>query len=160
MAIHCTFVLNGKPMSALTCPGVGVFPAFSGDGALRNQPSRVNVKDVGPLPPGRYFIVDRPSGGRLGGAQQSVRDFVFGTDHSTWFALFRDDGTHNDITWIERVQRGAFRIHPVGPANSSQGCVTLAHAKDFSRLSAKLKAGPFMKLPHGRGTAYGTVTVR
>jgi len=32
----------------------------------RNNPEKTNVTDIGPIVRGRYFIVERPSGGRLG----------------------------------------------------------------------------------------------
>ena len=66
----------------------------------------------------------------------------------------------NDLTWVDKVQRGQFRIHPIGPRKLSLGCVTLAHQADFDRLRKKLKAGPIMPIPNGGGNAYGTVTVR
>lgn len=147
-------------MSALTCPGLGVFPAFSGNGAARNQPGSVKLKDEGPLPPGRYYIVNRPSGGRLGAVREEVTDLFAGTDRSSWFALFRDDGVLNDLTWVDKVRRGQFRTHPVGPRGLSLGCITLAHFDQFNRLRARIKTGPVMAIPNGRGTAYGTVTVR
>ncbi|WP_323045898.1 tlde1 domain-containing protein, partial [Paraburkholderia sp.] len=49
-------------MSTLRCDGVGDFAAFSGNSSGKNNPAAVAVPDVGPLPPGRYYIVDRGSG--------------------------------------------------------------------------------------------------
>lgn len=59
--IHCTFRLNGNALSNLSCTGIGFFPAYSGNtGQHRNNPDSVAIKDIGALPPGKYYIVDRP----------------------------------------------------------------------------------------------------
>jgi len=41
VATACTFRLDGKLLSVLSCPGVGDFPAFSGTDKGRNQPGAV-----------------------------------------------------------------------------------------------------------------------
>lgn len=33
-----------------------------------------------------------------------------GSDRSVWFALYRDDGNIDDWTFIDRVERGHFRL--------------------------------------------------
>ena len=114
MAVACTFKLNRKSTSQLVCPGVGSFPAFSGQKEGRDNPAMVSKADIGPLPLGRYYIVDRQSGGRLGW----LRDWAsrhYSVDRNEWFALYRDDGVIDDATSVGGVSRGAFRLHPIGP---------------------------------------------
>ena len=160
MALSCTFRLNGQRYSSLDCSELGCMIAFSGVGGSRDQPGAVGTADAGPLPPGRYFIVDRQSGGRMG----AIRDFfnadIYGTDRSDWFGLYRDDGWVDDVTWVGNVQRGGFRLHPIGPLRMSKGCITLASPADFARLRTRLKAGPNIRIPCQMGMAYGTVYVR
>ena len=67
MPIACNMTLNSKTFTVLECRGAGSFPVFSGNDNLAD----VAMADIGPLPPGRYYIVDRQSGGRLG----YLRDF-------------------------------------------------------------------------------------
>jgi RHS repeat-associated protein len=84
---YFTFELNNQEMSVLECECGESFPAFSGLPEARDDPSQSDIPNVGPVLPGDYYIVDRPSGGRLGW----LREFLRGTDE--WFALYRDDGT-------------------------------------------------------------------
>nr|WP_254058708.1 tlde1 domain-containing protein [Yersinia pestis] len=35
--------------------------------------------------------------------------------------LVRDDGKIDDYTWINNVERGNFRLHPIGPMRVSMG---------------------------------------
>lgn len=97
----CTFVLNRQTMSSVISP-VGWFAAFSGNGPHRNNPDSQNVANDGPIPTGSYYIVDRKSGGALG----PLRDWVLGRDE--WFALYRDDGSVDDATFVQSVARGQF----------------------------------------------------
>jgi Protein of unknown function (DUF2778) len=62
MPVACTFQLNGKSTSLLQCSGVGNLAAFSGHDLGRDNPEAVALEDIGPIPPGRYYIVDRQSG--------------------------------------------------------------------------------------------------
>jgi hypothetical protein len=50
---------------------------------------------------------------------------LYGTDRSEWFALYSAD-TADDWVFVNGVQRGNFRLHPKGPRNLSEGCITLA----------------------------------
>lgn len=85
------FKLNDKPMSALV-GGASAFPAFSGLGSHVNRRISACLANVGPIPPGSYYIFDRESGGRLGW----WRDLFSG--RSDWFALYADDGKVDDHT--------------------------------------------------------------
>src|ERR1700754_1111147 len=131
MAINCTFLLNNRPMSTLICPGIGNFAAFSGMPVDRNNPSAVAHPNSGPLPPGRYFIIDRQSGGHLGWLYDLARTHGYGADRSQWFALYRKDGKIDDETYVDGARRGAFRLHPIGAMRRSEGCITLASHADF-----------------------------
>jgi hypothetical protein len=147
-------------MSVLHCAGVGDFAAFSGDNSGRNNPADIAIPDVGPLPPGRYYIVDRGSGGLF----THIRDFfvahTYGPDHRKWFALYKDDGVVDDWTFVEGVKRGNFRLHSHGIRNFSKGCITLADSLAFERLHERLKHTTLMNIPGDTGLAYGTVEVK
>ena len=159
MATDCSFTLNKKASSILLAPGIGSFPAFSGSGKWRNDPDGVGVARIGPLPTGTYYIVDRQSGGKLGWLRDAIKDTWSGIDHSSWFALMRDDGRLDDETFVGKVRRGEFRLHPVGPMGISEGCITLNRLDDFTRLAAALRGGKKVAIPKGGGLAYGTVEV-
>jgi len=60
MALHGKFVINNADYSPLSFPGIGTFLAFSGGGAYRNRGACGMKPKVGPVPAGRYWIVDRP----------------------------------------------------------------------------------------------------
>ncbi|MGR5945684.1 DUF2778 domain-containing protein [Enterobacter sp. C4G1] len=156
--IHCTFRLNGNALSNLSCPGIGFFPAYSGNAGIhRNNPDSVAVKNIGPLPPGKYYIVERPRS-----MSTYVKD-VFatkytGSDHSIWFALYREDGSIDDTTFINAVSRGSFRLHPAGYEGISNGCITLPSPSHFAVLREALLRTPKI-LVSGSLYAYGTVQV-
>ena len=94
----------------------------------------------------------------------SMRDFVlknlYGTDRTTWFALYRDDDVIDDRTSINGIRRGNFRLHPVGPRRLSEGCIALADPAQFKTLRDRLKSTPVISVPGTVMRAYGTVDVR
>lgn len=59
MALHGKLVLNGADYAPFNLYGVSVFMAFSGNGIYRNKGACGAVKGDGPLPPGKYWIVER-----------------------------------------------------------------------------------------------------
>ncbi len=63
MPVRCTFSLNSKESSQLHCSGFGSVKAFSGTARGRDNPYATAWPDVGPLPAGTYYLVDRQSGG-------------------------------------------------------------------------------------------------
>jgi Protein of unknown function (DUF2778) len=160
--IRCTFMLNSYGLSTLSVPGVGFFPAYSGNaGEHRNNPNSVAVKEVGPLPPGRYYIVDRPTGGRLKWfyeKKDSVDSLLSGSDRSLWFGLYRDDSNLDDNTFIDQVERGTFRLHPAGYSGVSNGCITLPFHSHYTILRDALLRTATIK-PSASLTAYGTIQV-
>jgi hypothetical protein len=126
------------------------YPVFSGAGEHRNNPDSTSLADAGPLPTGRYYVVDRPTGGRLGPA----RDWITGRDK--WFALFRDDGRINDQTMVNGVRRGEFRMHP---GSRSVGCVTFVHEQQFNELRAILLNTTTATIPNTSIQYYGLLQV-
>lgn len=157
--IQCTFRLNGFGLSNLSCPGIGFFPAYSGNaGPHRNNPGSVTIPSIGPLPPGRYFIVSRPTGGIRTAVMDRVASFVSGSDRSVWFALYRDDAQIDDRTFIDEVERGNFRLHPAGYKGVSEGCITLASPSHYAILHRALLRTPTF-LVSGSLRAYGTIQV-
>lgn len=129
------------------------FVAFSGNGPHRNNASSTGVANGGPIPLGRYFIVDRQSGGRLGWLRDAIRNA------DQWFALYRDDGTLDDTTFINSVRRGEFRLHPLGPSGMSTGCIVIQDPSRFGVLRSELLSSTPTTLPSSSLRAYGTITV-
>lgn len=63
MALQGKVTLDGADYAPFNLYGVGVFIAFSGNGIYRNNGACGAVKSNGPLPLGKYWIVERGSGG-------------------------------------------------------------------------------------------------
>jgi len=150
MALQGSFVLNGANYAPFDLYGVGVFMAFSGNGFYRNNVACVTIPNNGPIPPGRYWIVERGAGGIGSWVKARSLDLVnkifygaeFGRDE--WFALYRDDGSIDDTTWINGVSRGLFRLHP---GRISEGCITIVHNSDYALIrNALLRTTP-MQVP-------------
>lgn len=154
----CVYKLNGQQVSTLTCDG-REFAAFSGNGDDVNDPAAVAHVDSGPLPPGRYYIVDRTSGGRLGWLWDLGARLSSGTGRHHWFALYRVDGKIDDVTYIEGVKRGQFRLHPVGSGRISKGCITLVSHGAFEELSAYLRRFDPALIPGTNVRSYGEIEV-
>jgi hypothetical protein len=157
--INCLFRLNGQGMSTLVCPGVGFFPAYSGyEGVHRNNPDSMAIPDEGPLPTGKYYIVNRPVGGPRSKFIDAVKSMTSGSDRDIWFGLFRDDASIDDQTFIDGVERGLFRLHPAGRTGVSEGCITLpSHAHYAILRNALMQTGKHRITP--TLLAYGTVQV-
>lgn len=140
--LQCYFHLNGGKYATLSVPGVGFFPAFSGNGEAMNSLESSHMPNIGPIPPGRYYILLRGLGGIYTQTKDSVNAFFTGSNRSEWFSLYRDDGLINDETFIDGIRRGEFRLHPIGPSGLSKGCITLYSQSDFKVLaSALLRTG-------------------
>lgn len=150
MALQGTFVINDADYSPFNLYGVGTFMAHSGNGIYRNHGACSAVLDNGPIPPGKYWIIDRGEGGLFGKANAFVRDTINRTfysaqfKHSEWFALYRDDRGIDDTTWINGVNRGLFRLHP---GTLSKGCITIAHNSDFALIRNALMRTPLIQVP-------------
>jgi hypothetical protein len=145
----CLFDLNNQLFSSFVCD-FGSYPAFSGKGSDRNNPDSVGKVGQGPIPLGNYYIVDRVSGGWLGDV------LAWYSDKDLWFALYRDDGTIDDETFVDAVRRGQFRLHP---GRNSLGCITLQYPMQFAILRGFLLAQPVEYIPGTKTRTYGTVWV-
>lgn len=163
MALHGKFIINDAYYSPLSFPGVGTFLAFSGNGAYRNRGACGMIPSMGPVPPGKYWIVDRPEGVLKSRVVTHVKDiynqFANGATfiHSEWFALWRDDGGIDDFTWTEGVMRSNFRLHP---GVLSEGCITVLHDSDFAMLRNALLRTSQIDVPCMKKLkAYGTIEV-
>lgn len=163
MAVHGKLLLNGADYAPLDLYGVGVFMAHSGRGVYRNKGACGAVLKDDPLPPGKYWIVDRYEGNWLVQKAVEVKDTVnnligyreFG--RSDWFALWRDDLNIDDHTWIDGVKRGNFRLHP---GTVSEGCITIAHNSDFAKIrNALMNTTPIQVLCTSSLMARGWIEV-
>ncbi len=165
MSLQGKFIVNNSSFSPLTIFGVGTFLAFSGNKGYRNQGGCVRVPEAGPIPSGRYWIVDRPTGGIRSQAITHFKDtwntVVRGnaSNHAEWFALYRDDGKIDDYTWIDGVRRGNFRLHPIGGGGISLGCITLQHKSDFATIRSALLRTKRVPVYSTGIDAYGMIEV-
>lgn len=150
---QCSFELNGKEISEFKC-GLRKYPAFSGMGRHKNKLQYACLKNQGPIPPGKYYIFDRQSGGFLG----VFRDLF--NDHDTWFALHVIDNKIDDETFCKEVKRGAFRLHPKSGLGISQGCITINTQKDFIIIRSMLRSITPQSVKGSSLKAYGVVTVK
>jgi len=153
----CNFVLNGNTQSdfeIIIQSRAFKYPAFSGHGQHTNRRTSSCLKGVGPIPPGRYYILDRYSGGRL----EWLRNLF--SDHSQWFALYAIDNNIDDETQCDQITRGNFRLHPRGTRGISNGCITIQRIEDFHELRLKLKSKPPKDISGTSISAYGIVEVR
>ncbi|EQA1620823.1 DUF2778 domain-containing protein [Enterobacter asburiae] len=150
MALKGTMLLNDADYAPFNLHGVGVFMAHSGQGIYRNNGLCGAVKGSGPIPPGKYWIVDRGTGGFFSGLKAKVQDrwnkvrsgAEFGRDE--WFALYKDDWGIDDGTWIDNVYRGLFRLHP---GTLSEGCITIAHDSDYALIRNALMSTELIQVP-------------
>jgi len=142
----------------LKCNNVGEFDVFSGDSPMTNI-SECSFKEKAALPPGLYWIVDRPSGSWGNWFETTVKDWLNGTNHSEWFGLYNDI-TMSDSMYVNGVERGSFRLHPLRPNGSgvSWGCITFRNISDFQKLRSALLATQKMRIKN-KISAYGKVIV-
>ncbi|MFM0741297.1 DUF2778 domain-containing protein [Paraburkholderia xenovorans] len=160
MPVKCTFVLNRQTTSTLTCEGTVPVEAFSGTDHGRDNPDDTAIKNIGPLPQGTYYLVDRRSGGYLGFLYDWWDAHGYGsTDRHTWFMLWNP--ATGDTTNINGIKRGNFRLHPKGPLGLSHGCITVVAPYEFDRLQKFIRSrGQMLPVPGSTLRAYGTVEVK
>jgi hypothetical protein len=166
MAIHGTFKLNNKSdeMSLLSFPGIGRFAAFSGNGNNKNQAGCITNINKGPIPLGKYWIVNRPTVNLIMELKGFIKDLtnellLSPSDRSQWYALYRNDSNIDDYTWVNNVRRGNFRLHPKGAANLSLGCITLSSYSEFEILRIALLRTPPILISNTRIQAFGSIEV-
>ncbi|MGF6413883.1 DUF2778 domain-containing protein [Paraburkholderia sp. 32] len=159
MTVSCTFELNRKETSRFVCSGFGAVEAYSGQRAGRDNPDNVADVDVGPIPPGTYYLIDRQSGGRIGGLRDFIGEHFGSSDRHKWFTLWNPHG--GDVTMIQGIRRGQFRLHPEGSRHLSQGCITVKDLAGFERLQRYIRrTSPTLPIPGTNMRAYGRVEVR
>lgn len=151
---QCTFVLNSQPLSVLTCGGLTA-PAYSGRPGQLNNATAVTDAKRGPLPKGRYYIVDEPRVARLGWLKELKE-----RPSANAFALYRSDGAIDDWTYVDGLRRGRFRLHPIGSAHACEGCITVVHPKVFDRLATRLRASERVLIPGTSTRYYGMLDVK
>lgn len=141
--------------------GVGTFAVFSGKPSMLNRPD-CSFRDKAALPPGQYWIVDRPLGGMRNRLESFGKDIWNGTDHDTWFGLYNFQ-TLTDSLWVNGKDRGGFRIHPLRPNGDGEswGCITFYNIPDFNRFRQVITQRKKFKIPGSRKgiLAYGRVDV-
>jgi hypothetical protein len=150
--LKCSFLLNNQAMSKFVI-GATSFPAFSGLGKHVNSRAFACSPSIGSIPPGKYYIIDRLSGGLLG----PLRDIF--TKKSEWFALYAADSKIDDETFCNAVKRGNFRLHPKGITGRSEGCVVIDSISDFGHLKTMLRGANQEIIPGTELRAYGTLRV-
>ncbi|MDR5882158.1 DUF2778 domain-containing protein [Caballeronia sp. LZ032] len=159
MPVSCVFKLNRQVSSDLTCTGFGSIEAYSGRGVGRDNPDAVSLESVGPIPPGRYYLIDRQAGGRLGWLRDWWTDLVIGSDHTQWFTLWNPKT--GDSTIVNGVKRESFRLHPNGVSGTSMGCITVVDKKAFEKLKRFIRSSPpTISIPGTSYKAYGVVEVQ
>ena len=163
MGAACVFDLNRKELSVLSCTGGGAparLTAYSGRNQGRDNPDAVALPEVGPIPKGTYYIVDRQAGGRLGWLHDLWGRYGWGSsDHTQWFMLWNP--STGDTTIVDNVRRGSFRLHPEGRMRLSEGCITVTDLSGFQQLAEALRRnGPDIAVPGTNMKAYGTVEVK
>ncbi|MEL6108754.1 MAG: DUF2778 domain-containing protein [Planctomycetota bacterium] len=129
------------------------YSVFSGATGFKNNPEETANKGNGPIPKGRYYVVDRPTGGRQDWVRQKVHDWDGKLD---WFALFAIDGRIDDYTEVDGVRRGNFRMHP---GTRSAGCVTFQQKSDFDEIRQILLGQTPKSVSKSGLLYYGILTV-
>lgn len=162
--IYCRMDLDkvspdGKTI-LLYCAGVGIFPVFTGLAPYTNKAGCAS-RENGPIPTGKYWIIDRPRGGICTRVRNEFQSLWTGNNYDEWFALYRQDGVLDDGTWLYYTHRGNFRLHPLRPDGSgySDGCITFFNQHDFQTLRHALLAAHIEPVPDSNLRAYGEVTV-
>ena len=153
-------MLNNKATSTLTCQGTAPVTAFSGHSEGRDNPADTDLENVGPLPEGTYYHVDRQSGGYFGYFRDLWDAYGYGsTDRRLWFMLWNP--ASGDETNINGIKRGNFRLHPIGRLRLSDGCITVVNPYEFDRLQKFIRSKKAMlPVPGSALRAYGTVEVK
>ncbi len=151
---------NNGAKATFHCYGLGTFDVFSGDRPYSNMPECSDIPYAA-LPPGQYWIVDRPVGSLGNQVRNTGLDLWNGTNHDDWFGLFSYE-TMNDNLYVNGVKRGQFRLHPLRPDGSgtSWGCITFFQVSDFAFVRDRILNTKKFNVPGGAGLmAYGRVDV-
>lgn len=103
--------------------------------------------------------MDRPDGSWRNELLTWFKDLCNGTNHNEWFGLYNDI-TMSDSLFVNGVERGGFRLHPLRPDGSGEswGCITFRNISDFQKLRSALLATQKMRIKN-KISAYGNVIV-
>ncbi|WGL93225.1 DUF2778 domain-containing protein [Serratia marcescens] len=147
----------------LRCYGVGTFDVLSGIEHYINNPN-CSDREKAAIPPGTYWIVDRPKGSITNQIRSELVDLyhLYKNRHSEWFGLFSNE-TMSDYLVVNGAIRNSFRLHPLNTDGTgvSWGCITLYQASDFQILRDALQRRRKVRVPGGRGLmAYGRIDVQ
>ncbi|WP_416413778.1 DUF2778 domain-containing protein [Pantoea sp. App145] len=153
---------DGKTLK-LMCYGVGSFDVLSGIEKYINNP-HCSDREKAAIPPGTYWIVDRPQGSLFNQIRAEAIDMahLYRNHHSEWFGLYSSN-TMSDHVFVNGIRRGSFRLHPLNSDGSgvSWGCITLYRSNEFQVLRRALLNRPKVRVPGGNGLmAYGRIDVR
>jgi len=84
MAYQGKFIIDNQWLAPLTIFGLGTFNAYSGNAQYRNRGGCTAIRDNGPLPAGKYWIVPRPTGGVRSAVETWLKDeFNYYSSHPT-----------------------------------------------------------------------------
>ena len=151
------FVFTQRP--AGKCVGLQR-SAFSGDVGHENKPEDTALAKAGPIPKGRYYIIARQSGGRLGWLWDPILDEISNSHRQDWFALHPVGRPLDDWVVVNGVRRDRFRLHPAGRQRLSEGCITLTEQWRFNALRTYLLSLPPSYIPNTKVRYYGVVEVQ
>ena len=90
-----------KQKATLHVYGIGNFDVFSGKPGYINKPE-CSFIDHASLPPGQYWIVDRPAGGFVNRKRSQFLDLIHNTDHSGWLGCKYPSNPHHSLLEIFR----------------------------------------------------------
>lgn len=122
----------------LHCGLLGMFDVLSGQDPYINIPE-CSFKSGAAIPPGKYWIVDRPKGSTRNKVRAEAIDLYkkitideYTPPHKDWFGLFNSKTMANDIS-IYNTSRSSFCLHPLNGDGSgvSEGCITFYEVHDF-----------------------------
>ena len=103
---------------------------FSGNGDGKNNPDNVGNKDNGPIPPGKYYVIKRQSGG----IRSQIEDWTYklwnDNDKTQWLTFIAIDDALDDQKEINGVFRSSFRMHY---GTRSLGCITFLDKEVFEK---------------------------
>ena len=147
----------------LRCPGAGTFDVLSGIGRYINKPDCSDIEKAA-IPPGTYWIVDRPKGTFANQVRSEVIDIanLYRSRHTEWFGLYSSQ-TMSDHLYVNGVRRGSFRLHPLnsdGPENPGD-VLRFIEMQIFRFSGMRYCEQKKVGVPGGRGLmAYGFVEVK
>lgn len=161
--IRCELNYNARTLNhqlKLYCEGVGYFSVFTGLGRFKDSLEFSKYKN-GPIPLGKYWILKKPTGGVKSQLRSLGKAISTGNNYSEWLALYKQDGKLDDYTFVEAVERGNFRMHPLRPNGSgdSDGCITFYSRVDFDIVRRALLKTSKKAIPGSNLLAYGELNV-